>query len=334
MRAQSKGTRVRASVEARRAPAVRRRPGVIVGVVVAGAALSTTVLAAVDRIDEAATVTATAHRVTPPTTPPGTPPPGGFPTRSSAGVPAGWSPVRTVNGNYTASTAGQVVEDLRINGSLIVTAANVTVRRVEVVGGFITNHTGPSCAPNMIVEDSTIRKGAAATDDGGQPALGDGSYTARNVKIENLPEGFRVGGKGSGCGPVTIENSYAYVTAPDSCTDWHGDGVQGYDGPALTIRNSVLELVERPGCGGTAAFFYPAGQGNTSVDIDGLIVAGGGLPFRLTMPGAVRNLKVVDGSWFYAPTEVTCSGFTVWDAEIVRLDTNGQPVRVSTLACG
>src|SRR5690606_35808880 len=58
-----------------------------------------------------------------------------FPTRQSAGVPAGWSPVRTVNGSYTVSTSGAVVEDLRINGDLVINAPNVTVRRVEVVDG-------------------------------------------------------------------------------------------------------------------------------------------------------------------------------------------------------
>lgn len=249
-------------------------------------------------------------------------------------MPAGWVPTRTVNGSLTASTAGAVIEDVRVNGSIIVTAPNVTIRRVEVIGGRITNHSGSSCAANMVVESTTIRRSTATTTDSGEPAVGDGSYTARNVEIDGLPEGFRVGGKGSGCGPVLIENSYATVTAPDSCGDWHGDGLQGYDGPALTMRNTVLELVERSGCGGTAPFFYPGGQGNTSVDINGLIVKGGGAAFRLTTAGAVRNLNIVDGSWFYDPTEVTCSLFTAWDAKIVRLDANGQPVTVRTLPCG
>ena len=39
----------------------------------------------------------------------------GFPTRTSVGVPAGWTPTRTIDGNYTVTTPGAVVQDLRIN---------------------------------------------------------------------------------------------------------------------------------------------------------------------------------------------------------------------------
>ena len=57
------------------------------------------------------------------------------------------------------------------------------------------------------------------------------------------------------------------------------------------MRNSVLVMVTKDGCGGTAPFFYPAGQGNTSVDIDGLVVKGGGfLLFYASDPARLRDL--------------------------------------------
>ena len=96
-----------------------------------------------------------------------------------------------------------------------------------------------------------------------------------------------------GCGPVKIVNTFVRVVPPDVCNDWHGDGIQGYDGPALTVRNVTLILVETGGCGGTAPFFYPHSQGNTRADIDRLLVVGGGYAFRLGTPGTVSGLKIV-----------------------------------------
>ncbi len=103
-------------------------------------------------------------------------------------------------------------------------------------------------------------------------------------------------------------------------------------GGALTVRNSVLKMVERDGCGGTAPFFYPADQGNTSVSIDGLLVSGGGYSFRLGMPGTVRGLHIEQGEFFYGPIDVQCSVLSSWDADISDLK-GGQPVAVKDQRC-
>jgi hypothetical protein len=253
-------------------------------------------------------------------------PSGGYPTASSVGVPPGWQPVREHQGDLWVREAGAVLEDVRItDGVLFVDAPNVTVRRVELVGGRIENTPFNECHNGLVVEDATITRSTRPTADTDQPVIGVGGYTARNVSLDNVPEGFRVGGRSMGCTDVLIENTYVNVTPPDVCNDWHGDAIQGYDGPALTVRNTTLVLTETAGCGGTAAFFYPHSQGNVSADIDRLLVAGGGYPFRLGMPGSVTNLKIVDGSWGYGPIDVKCSVVTAWDAQIVTLDPNGQP---------
>lgn len=258
----------------------------------------------------------------------------GFPTRESAGVPDGWTPARTVTGNYWVRTPGAVVEDLRlVDGVLFVDAADVTIRRVEIIGGRIENVPEDECRNGLLIEDTTITRSNAQTADTDQPVIGVGGYTARNVSLDDVPEGFRVGGTSMGCGPVIIEDTFVNVTPPDVCNDWHGDGIQGYDGPALTVRNTTLHLVETGNCGGTAAFFYPHSQGNTSVDIDRLLVDGGGYPFRLGMPGTVDNLAIVDGSWGYGPIDVKCSVVTSWDAQIVTLNGNGQPTPLRNQPC-
>ena len=265
------------------------------------------------------------------TSAPGAAPAAGFPTATSAGTPSGWTPTRTITGAYTVRTAGAVVEDLRIRGDLVIAAPNVVVRRVEIIGGAIDNSPGSVCGNGLLIEDTTILASGPTTDDG-VPAIGHGGYTARNVLIEGTPEGFRVGGLSMGCGAVAIHDSFVRVTSPTSCTDWHGDAIQGYDGPALKVRNTVLVIDERPDCGGTAPFFYPDSQGNTSVDVDGLLVVGGGYPFRLGTTGRVQNLNIATG-WGYGPIEVRCALLTAWSARIVTVSPTGQPVAVRNLSC-
>lgn len=246
----------------------------------------------------------------------------GFPNPATTGTPLGWVPVSTRTTDLRVTTAGTVVQDLRlVNADLIIDAANVTVRRVEILGGRVNNFTGSVCRNGLVLEDvSILRAPGQTTRYSDPPAVQHGGYTARRVEILDLPEAFRVGGAGSGCGPVTIENTFARVTSPDVCGDWHGDGIQGYDGPAMTIRNVTLDLVER-NCGGTAPYFYPRNQGNTSAVIDRLLVKGGGYAFRHGMPGSVRGLKIVEGSWGYGPIDVRCSVLTAWEAQVVKIDT-------------
>jgi hypothetical protein len=253
-----------------------------------------------------------------------------FPTATTVGLPSGWQPKQTVSGDYWIRNAGAVVEDLRIsNGTIYVDAPNVTLRRVEGTNVRVFNYPGARCGTGLLVEDSTFR--GSRVDDG-QSVIGDGGYTVRNVLIDGAFEGLRAGYSRE-CGGVTIEKSFIRVVPPQPCGDWHGDGIQGYGGGALTVRSSTIFFVERNGCYGTSAFFYPSGQGNTSVTIDGLIVSGGGYPFRLGTPGSVVGLNIVDGSWGYGPLEVRCSLLSAWQAQTVKLDANGQPTSARTLAC-
>lgn len=226
------------------------------------------------------------------------------------------------------TTEGAVVENVRItNGTIVVSARNVTLRNIDAVGARVQSRS-----TGLVVENAEfVPNGPTSARD--PEVIGVGGYTLRNSVIDGYAEGARVGGKGSGAGPVRVENSYIRIVAPSSCTDWHGDGIQGYDGNALTVRNTTILLEERSGCGGTAPFFYPRNQGNTSVDIDGLIVKGGGYPFRNGMPGSIKNLNVVDGSWGYGPVEVNCPVLSTWQAQVVKLDSSGQPVPVRTLQC-
>jgi hypothetical protein len=253
-----------------------------------------------------------------PQSPPAVP---SFPSPATTGVPAGWSPRATRAADLHVREAGAVIEDLQlVNASIIVEAPNVTIRRVRLQGGKITNFRGAPCQSGMVIEDTTI-----------EPAPGEDSsietegvvevagYTARRVKIWRRSEGFRAM---EDCGPVRIEDSFAKIVIPDGRCDLHSDGIQGYGAPWTTVVNTTIDFVEAE-CG-TAPFFMPKNQGNTGATIDRLLVMGGGYPFRLGVPGTVSGLRIVDRSWVFGPIDVACSRLSQWDAAIVTIDADYQ----------
>jgi hypothetical protein len=223
-----------------------------------------------------------------------------------------------------------VVSDLRlVNADLLIRAANVTVRRVEVQGGRIITE---SCSqpPNLLVEDtSVIRAPGQVTRYNDGQVIGDGGFTLRRVKVDGVAEGVRLGNKA--CGPALIQDSFIRIQKPDVCGDWHGDAVQGYQGPAVTVRHSTIVMGSfgAPPCEGTAAFFYPGSQGNTRADIDGMLAVGGKYyAFRLGTVGSVRGLLLAGGR------EATCSLLSVWEARSATVDDNFQPTPGPSVPCG
>jgi hypothetical protein len=254
--------------------------------------------------------------------------PTGWPTAATAGTPAGWVPVRTVE-SLTVSLPGAVIEDVRVvGGDLVVTAPGVTLRRVELVGGRINNASGGKCANGLIVEDSTFLPSAGEAWGGSaEGAITYGGYTARRVAVLDRVEGLRVSGRADGCGPVVVEDSYIRITAPLSPC-YHADGVQGYDGAGLTMRRTVVDA-RRMECG-TSAIFYPNGDGNTGpVTLDRVWAAGGGWVVVLGPTGSkVTDLEVLAGSGQYGPFDVDCAAVD-FSARVV--DASG--ATVSTRVC-
>lgn len=144
------------------------------------------------------------------------------------------------------------------------------------------------------------RSAGQVTTDTDIPVIATSDYVARRVLIEGFPEGFRSSGTGVGstCTQTTIEDCFVDIHYPDTCTDWHGDGVQAYGSPHLTITNSVFILNQSEACGGTAPIFIPQGQGNDdTVTINGVLVEGGGYPFRLGVGGTAEDIFVIRDSW-------------------------------------
>ena len=260
--------------------------------------------------------------------------PRGFPSPSTTGVPAGWTPAQVRTTSLEVTQPGAVVQDVLLqNASLRVDAPNVTIRRVKLQGGWISNQPGSLCRGNgLTIEDTTIEPppGQSATKES-EGVVSYGGYTARRVKIWRRSEGFRVSSKEAGCGPVRIEDSFVKIVDSGDCA-LHADGIQGYGGNALTVVNTTVDGSDIK-CG-TAPFFYPRNQGNTRADVNGLLVMGAGYSFRDGMPGSVRGLKIVNGSWIFGPISVRCSALSSWQADIVDINAGYQPTAtVRQLGC-
>jgi len=262
-------------------------------------------------------------------------PPPSFPSPSTTGVPRGWVPKRTLTDDLHVTTPGAVVEDVLLKGaSLVVDAPNVTIRRVKLQGGRITNYAGPRCKGPMTIEHTTIEPRAGRSYSVETEGVIDAAaYTARRVKIWRRSEGFRLTGAGlPGCDPVRIQDSFVKIVIPPGRCDLHADGIQGYGGPHTTVVNTTIDFDEAT-CG-TAPFFVPKDQDNTSVTVRRLLVTGGGYPFRLGVRGTVSGLKIVNRSWVFGPIDVACSLVSAWDAKIVTIDANYQVMRtVRTQRC-
>jgi len=256
------------------------------------------------------------------------PPPGGFPNPASTGVPSGWEPAQTVSTDMEIRTPGTVVEDIRFTdgAKLLVYANDVTVRRVEMLGGVIMNQYGDApanCGHDMVVENVTFKQqpGQFAPDD--YPVIGEGSYTARAIEVDGRGEGPRL----SDCGPVTLENSFIRIHGADegtaACDAVHSDGVQAVYGVGATARNNTI-IFETP-CG-TAPWFVVDPAVNTGTyTVDRLLVSGGGYSFRHEVAGSVTGLRIVDRAWVYGPMDtVNCSSLSSWEAKLVTIDANYQ----------
>ena len=248
-----------------------------------------------------------------------------FPNPASTGVPARWKPARTRSTNMTVTTPGAVVRDVRFtNGAdLFVEANNVTVRRVEFQGGLIDNDV-TGCGSGMLLDQvSMVAPGPCRRQlPGGRDLLWRlyGPQGEDHRPFGRFPS--------LGLRPVTIKDSFVKITPPEPCGDWHGDGIQGYYGDGLTVRNVTIDMSDHTTndgtyCGGTSPFFYDGEEHNGNkgpVVVDRLLVEGMGFPFRLGVPGSVSGLKIVAGSWVYGPVDVKCSAVLPnWNAHIVKI---------------
>jgi hypothetical protein len=247
-----------------------------------------------------------------------------FPRPATTGVPAGWEPSRVRTEDLHVTQPGRTVKNVLLqDADVIVSARNVTIRRVKLKGGVITNQAG-GCGEGLTVANTTIAPAPGEPFGGDDaPVIGEGAYTAKRVEIRNRGEGFRA----SDCGPVRIKDSFAYIKGdtPDCDRDLHSDGIQGYYARGLTVRNATI--IFGNDCG-TSPYFIgygpdypdepPINTGKYSVRR--LLVAGGGYVFRHQVRGSITGLRIVANSWVFGPIDNACSAISRWEAKIVKIN--------------
>ena len=151
-----------------------------------------------------------AHSFTAATTSTGSPS-SGFPDASTTGVPSGTA-LTAVNGNFTSSYAGQIIDARDVNGTIIVNHPGVIIRNCEAT--YITVN-----ADNVTIEDTTVtgqNVGASGID-----LLGSDNTTVRRCDISGVENGIWL--EANGC---VIADNYIHDLRNNASCDPHYDGLQ------------------------------------------------------------------------------------------------------------
>lgn len=205
----------------------------------------------------------------------------GYPTPAKVGLPDGWRPTSTHNGNLNVTTPGAVLDGIEVTGSVNVCAEGVTIRNSRVHGRIWNQFDLGTCSGGaghqyaMTIRDSTVGEpnGSAAgvTQHG---TIGPGRYTALRNEVYGS-DGFRVSAPHQG-GPndVLIQDNYFKATPSG---DLHLDGVQGfYGGQNVAVRHNTIDA---EGPSNNAAVFFA--DCSVSAVVENNLLKGGAYTLRI-----------------------------------------------------
>lgn len=170
----------------------------------------------------------------------------GDPSADNTGVPAS-ATLSNHPGDLVVSTPGAIVKDVRVTGAIVVTAPNVTLRRVQVVannGAAVQQN-----ATGLSIEDSELYGGRSVVQ----------NASGLTITRSRLESGVTISGRAtlvdnflnqaavlitSGAGDVTLRhNTTGTVTMDD------------YSAPItrVTLENNLLVAVDAPTAAGSAS---------------------------------------------------------------------------------
>jgi hypothetical protein len=252
------------------------------------------------------------------------------PTPSCTGVPAGTAFSRTLDGDYTASTDGEVIDSWHITGDLIIDAADVVIRNSQV-DGTVDNEV--AAGSSFRIADSTVGTTTCAT--GGWPSINGHDFTATRVRLQGHQDGVDMVGDN-----VTVADSYlqpCYLPPEVVGSDgYHSDGVQDQCATAcanLTLTHNTVDA---------RAFYNGEPTGNSALNLgseaDGFNLRNVTLQDDMFLGGAyttslwwdagaswtVTGNVWVAGTWTYGPISAqdTCA-HQVWSGNaIVTVDSD------------
>jgi hypothetical protein len=149
-----------------------------------------------------------------------------WPDASNTGVRPGT--VLKPSGSITISTPGAVVTDLDVQGSVLITAPNVTFKnsRVRSTAAWVINVRDASL--NATIEDVEI-DGLNTTPQA--VGIGWSGFTARRVNCHNIEDCVRAGDN------ILVEDSYMHDLWYGATS--HNDGTQSTGGSHIVIRHNT-----------------------------------------------------------------------------------------------
>jgi hypothetical protein len=177
------------------------------------------------------------------------------------------------SGGITASSDGQVIDALDVNGGIRVTADNVTIQRSRITVGGGASSVGVMVEPGVTgtrILDTTI-----VAPNGFTGIVGTGGFLAQRVNIQGFENGIEIRG-GSG----TILDSYVFLTNfvyPGGVIP-HFDAVTSGSANGVLIRHNTLTAPPDQ----TAAVNFTNDFGSIrDVTIDNNLLTGGGYALYL-----------------------------------------------------
>jgi hypothetical protein len=208
-----------------------------------------------------------------------------WPNASSTGVPAGTTltPTTPPGGALETSSNGQVIQDLDIDGAVVITHNNVTIRRCRVtsdsfVGVLITS----GGATGAIVEDCEILSDLSGGCKGvWVDGVANSNATIRRCNIHTVEDAVYLSGS-----HVTVADNYFHdLAAPPG--DPHHDGVQLASCTNVTITGNNLDL-------GTDISSCFTTNETSSIVLDGNRMSSDGYVIRFELPST--GITITDNS--------------------------------------
>jgi hypothetical protein len=246
--------------------------------------------------------------------PPATKPPTGFPDASNTGVPANTK--LTPSGGLRVTTAGAVLENLDISGSVEIAAAKVTIKNSKIHGN------GPY---GVRVLSGSVRIVDSELYGFSDAAIAFDNWEAERVNIHSMgSDGLKIGSN------TTLRDSFLHGFTPKSGA--HADGAQLQSGVknVMIAHNTIVDA-------SNAALFMAPDLGPSApgpVVIDGNLLGGGNYTVYIVdgdngkyhQQGYSLTNNRFKGGAQYGPLRINepASCFTAWSNNVS--DETGKPI--------
>ena len=213
------------------------------------------------------------------------------------------------DGDYVIDQAGAVIDSKKINGCVVVKAANVTIKRSLITNckSYFNIRLYPG-SPNFLLEDTEVDGNNFADQNAALVDDGVGPVTVRRMYMHNVPDGPHPGEH------WLITDSY--ITDLYACDICHNDAIQSAGALDVTVRHNTI--INTPPDN-------PSGEGGRNADVriateqgivDGFVVennllSGGNYAVQVREQGngTPRNVRILNNrivpNWRFGPFDIT-----------------------------